>query len=1274
VEFRARSSSQLRADRRRSSALIAVAAGSVASLLGMHDASATITHRYSFNETLDTTTQTSTAIIDSIGGLNGVLVNRNVGGAGLAPSFSGGQLTLNNTGAAADVTKGNYIDLPNFIAATPAVTIEAWSTWAANNGNWQRLFDIGSTNVPANFGEIDPADTLTGTPAGPTAPTPTPATYAGSSYLFISPQTGRNGNVYGSEVRNGPTLNAVADNIGGGGIGTGEHVQTLTLGNGALRLYRDGVLVASTPTAITADTIGQQNAWIGRSNFSADPFYNGTLNEFRIYDDVASPATTLFRATLGADTLATDPAVVTNNFTGAGDYNTAANWSAGAPGANQLAVIGNGATATVSTATSFAHQLRISSGQLTVDNAATYTVAGGVDLNGGPASINVVGGATLATPSIFVDGDLAALGGAKTITLDNGTLNLSTAPAGAVLAVGGPGVSVVLGAGNGTIHTGAANFTIDAPISGTGGLTKLGTGALNLLNGTNSYAGATDITGTLSFVQGALPAGSPTSPITSNAATLIWAGANTTDITAGRMVTLNAGTNTFNVGANNVTLTGPLSGAGGLTKVGAGTLALANGATSYGGATVVNGPLSFVQGALPAGSAASPITSNAATLIWAGANTTDITAGRTVTINAGRNTFDVGANDVTFSGEILGGGAFSKTGSGTLTINNRLANGTASTTGIENFFVRNGTVTLGSGAVVQVGGTGRTGRWTSIGEQNGDVGTLNVNANAEIAGVGDFNVADVGSARGTLNINGGTVRGNVFYVGKGTTSQAVVNQTAGSLYANTASSGEWRIGGNDTTASAAAVAVYNLGGGVLSTLTTNTIPAAGATNSGAAFQVGASGNGQLNQTAGTVVTQNWTDAGRHAGGFGVIDVSGGQFIQNATDRRMFIGEVGYGVVNVRGTGQFLARSATTIGNGGATAGGVLNLLPGGTYSTTNFNTAGTNTLGSVINFDGGTLKNLAANGDFIATTITANVQAGGANIDTTAGDVTISAPLVAPAADGVTAVTATGSGFTTTPVVRITGGGGIGASALATVDAGGNLTGITVTSPGSGYSSDPTISILGANGGTATVGTITRGTPASGGLTKLGANTLFLNGASTYTGPTNVSAGTLGGTGSLVSAVTVASAGTVAPGMTVGTLSVGGFAIGGAGGTLAINLDPAAAVTSDSLNVTGLVSLTGGNLALSVAGTPTTGQTFQIITNDLVDSVVGTFATANGSPIVGDMFTLGDFNYAINYGGGDGNDVQLTATVVPEPAALGLFGLAMAGLIGGRRRRTGTHR
>lgn len=71
--------------------------------------------------------------------------------------------------------------------------------------------------------------------------------------------------------------------------------------------------------------------------------------------------------------------------------------------------------------------------------------------------------------------------------------------------------------------------------------------------------------------------------------------------------------------------------------------------------------------------------------------------------------------------------------------------------------------------------------------------------------------------------------------------------------------------------------------------------------------------------------------------------------------------------------------------------------------------------------------------------------------------------------DGVTAITIGdgGSGYTTAPTVTLTGGGGSGATAEATV-VGGVITKITVTNNGMGYTTAPTVAITGGNGTGAT--------------------------------------------------------------------------------------------------------------------------------------------------------------------------------------------------------------
>jgi len=190
----------------------------------------------------------------------------------------------------------------------------------------------------------------------------------------------------------------------------------------------------------------------------------------------------------------------------------------------------------------------------------------------------------------------------------------------------------------------------------------------------------------------------------------------------------------------------------------------------------------------------------------------------------------------------------------------------------------------------------------------------------------------------------------------------------------------------------------------------------------------------------------------------------------------------------------------------------------------------------------------------------------------------------------------------------------------------------------------------------------------SQGLIKEGEGDLVLTGANVYTGTTTVNAGFLQVNGPQPSSAIVLKGDSVLTGAgRVGAISTAGSASaispglrrGGASAAATLNTGSltltdgtfsplifSAANAADQLAVIGTVDLTNASLApLRNGAAIAVGQSFTIISNNDGDAVVGTFKDLPQ----GSTLTVDGQLFKINYSGGDGNDVVLTAVDATTP-------------------------
>ncbi|MGC9942537.1 MAG: LamG-like jellyroll fold domain-containing protein [Verrucomicrobiota bacterium] len=244
-----------------------------ASITVVNPPAPTLMHRYSFfNEPDGSLTAT-----DSIAGFNGTLQG--------SASITGGQLVIPNTAQTAPAP--DYLLLPNGILTNavdgigtnlndPAVTVEAWASFAPSQGYWAALFDFGFTD---------------GSGLG--------------AYDIHLGQLGGN-TVFGISDSDNANVDYQSDTAGN--LRGQSNVHIVTVFNppeGYIACYTNGVLAA----VDNSITISMAGVWgtlnkIG-GDLWPDPGMQGSVSEFRIYNGVMSPSEVAQTQVLGPTNLLT---------------------------------------------------------------------------------------------------------------------------------------------------------------------------------------------------------------------------------------------------------------------------------------------------------------------------------------------------------------------------------------------------------------------------------------------------------------------------------------------------------------------------------------------------------------------------------------------------------------------------------------------------------------------------------------------------------------------------------------------------------------------------------------------------------------------------------------------------------------------------------------------------------------------------------------------------------------------------------------------------------
>ena len=730
-------------------------------------------------------------------------------------------------------------------------------------------------------------------------------------------------------------------------------------------------------------------------------------------------------------------------------------------------------------------------------NQTVNSGSAGITLNAGTLISRGAGNFGNSNGKLTINGGLFVGSGSRTWAQANvigGNFGISNATAANQIFSG----STDLGTAARTItNSSGGNTTFSGAIANTGGLiltnTSAGTGQI-ILSGANTFSGGITLnSGSLTLSS---DGAAGTGTLTLNGG-VIGSSTSVQNITNAIVV---GGDFTFGTGTNNA-LNGNMNLGGANRTI---TIATANVTNLFGGA-ITNGSLTISSSSSSksatftnANSSLSAFTMNGGTSYLSGSGSLGTSVALTISTNSG-STFDI--SGLTGSGLTIG--SLAGTGNGTLSLGSK----TLTIGGDNTYTIYDGVIT-GTGGIVK-SGTGTLVLNTTSTNNTYSGGTV-LNSGALLI----RNVNGIGS--GTLVLNGGTIAATNA---SPTLANAVIV------------SNNFSVGGGGSG--------LTLGGGVDLAGGTRTI-----SHNGNTFIVsgGISNGGLVLDSSVTSRTMTLSGSNTFTGG---LTVNGGTVAMSNN-----------GILN---TNIAVNLSATS-------SGAVLNL--------TNLASSGL-TIGSLAGGANGTVdlgsKTLTVGGNGPSTTFSGVISNSGSLVKAGTGSLTLAS---ANSYSGGTTLSAgtlafSNAGALGTGTLALNGGtlAAVHTSSAAArtltndVTMGGN---VTLGGLGQSMTLNGNIDLGGATrtftlNNAATLG----GNISNGGLAKSGAGSLTLSGNSTYSGATTVNAGNLvfNGTNSS-STVTVLSGaslsgsgqagnlvlnGTLAPGNSVGTLTVGGTTFGGGG-------------------------------------------------------------------------------------------------------------------------------